>query len=244
MTKLYLFVRHAIYSDISQHKKRPSFFSRENCYQNLLRTKPKSAKLTFFLDTYHGKLEDHFLSQEKKYPVITKSLGSETASFLFLLDWVEQLQCPYDSIIYLVEDDYLHRENWGKVLEDGFSHSEIDYLTLYDHNDKYDKSLYPNLTAQIIGGRFCHFRSTPSTTNTFAARAKTLKEDIAVHRAFSEGRKITEDHQKFLALGQRGRTIYSAIPGWSTHMEKGLESPYIDWKEVAKLPNKSKWKIF
>lgn len=239
MTKLHVFCRHAIYSDISKHKKRPSYFSREKCYHNLLQTLPRFATITFLLDTYHGNLQDHFLSQEKKYPVITEKLGSETTSFLFLLDVVQKAKLKDDTIVYLLEDDYLHKASWGKVLLDGFSHPQVDYLSLYDHNDKYDQKLYPHLQSTILQGKYCYFRSTPSTTNTFAVQAKTLLRDMEIQRSFSVGRKITEDHQKFLKLGEEGRRLFSALPGWSTHMEIGLQSPFVDWKKVSEMPRKN-----
>ena len=40
---------------------------------------------------------------------------------------------------------------------------------------------------------------------------------------------ISADHQKFCALGKRGATLISSIPGWSTHIDRDFVSPCINW---------------
>jgi hypothetical protein len=235
-----LFGRHAVYSQISAHKKRPPYFSRENCYHNLLQTAPKNLAITFVLDTHFGSLESHFLSQEAKHKVITFDGGSESSSFLFLLDYVKNLKLPKETIVYFLEDDYLHRPDWFAILQEAFTIKEADYVTLYDHNDKYTSASYQHLNSKIFAGHHCHFRTTPSTTNTFAALYGTLMEDIAVHTAFSTGTKITKDHEKFLALQEKGRTLISSIPGFATHMESGLLSPCVDWKTISQMKKETK----
>ena len=226
-----ILVRHAIFSDISKHKKRPSYFNRKRSYENLLATIDPSFKVTFFLDLYHGSLQEHFLSKEKKHPVITFKEGTESGAFLYLLEYIAALDVSDNPIIYIVEDDYIHRKGWGKILLDAFSLPQIDYATLYDHKDKYTFSQYEELRSKIFAGKYSHFRTTPSTTNTFAARLATFKEDLSIHRRYSEGRKISADHEKCLALQEKGRILVSAIPGWSTHAERDFLSPCIDWKK-------------
>jgi hypothetical protein len=81
----------------------------------------------------------------------------------------------------------------------------------------------------------CHWRTTPSTTNTFATRYRTFQQDIAIHRRFSLGRKITADHEKFCCLGKKGAILISSIPGWSTHADLGNESPL--FKEALCTPS-------
>ena len=104
--KLEVFVRHCFFSTISQHKKRFPDFSREKCHQNLINTIDKAkANLTFFLDTAKG--QDHFIKREEN--VIEIQAGSEATSFLKLLDHIESLSLHPDTVLYFVEDDYLHR---------------------------------------------------------------------------------------------------------------------------------------
>jgi hypothetical protein len=230
--KVEVFVRHCHYSAISQHKTRLPGFSREKCFENLIATaNPKKVNITFLLDTFYPGGEPHFITQQNQYPVIEIKQGSETGSFLELLKLVESRNFSDETMIYFLEDDYLHREGWVDVLIEGLHIPEVSYVTLYDHGDKYFAPEYQFLTSKIYTTDTCHWRTTPSTTNTYAMKFKTLKRDLEIHRKYSLGQKISADHEKFLDLGRRGAHLISSIPGWSTHVEKDFLSPAIDWKK-------------
>lgn len=227
--KVELFVRHCMLSKASLHKKRFSGFSREKCYENLLATIDRSqANITFLLDTALGSSQDHFLSRHRLDPVVEFQAGTEAKAFLFLLEYLDRQSFDPGTLIYIVEDDYLHRPHWTSVLKEAFS-LPIDYATLYDHRDKYFFSMYQKLKSRLFTTQSCHWRTTPSTTNTFAVRFKTLKEDLNLHKKFSKNRTITADHQKFCLLGRKGRVLVSSIPGWSTHAEPEFASPCVEW---------------
>lgn len=215
-----VFVRHCNYSAASAHKKRPENFSREACHRNLLSTKDARVHLTYFLDI--AREGDHFIQPE----AIQIQEGTEAGSFLKMLEYVAKLDLHPDTIIYFLEDDYLHRPGWVDILFEGFL-TDADYVTLYDHRDKYTH--YPKLKSKILITPSCHWRTTPSTTNTYAMRFSTLKQDLSIHRRFSLGRKITADHDKFCFLEKRGAVLISSIPGWSTHLDIEFISPCIDW---------------
>jgi hypothetical protein len=223
--RIEVFVRHCLFSAASAHKKRPLGFSREACHHNLLNTLDSRANVTYFLDT--AREGDHFI---KNVPHIAICEGTEAGSFLRLLEYIERLDLHPDTIVYLLEDDYLHKEGWIDVLFEGFT-LPVDYVTLYDHRDKYTG--YPKLTSRLFVTESCHWRTTPSTTNTFATRFRTLKEDMAIHRKFSLNRKITADHDKFCCLERKGAMLVSSIPGWSTHAEPEFMSPF--FKEATCL---------
>ncbi|MDE3045302.1 MAG: hypothetical protein KGJ02_01465 [Verrucomicrobiota bacterium] len=229
--KIEVFSRHCFFSTISQHKQRFPSFSRGRCYENLLDTfDPAKANLTFWLDIAKG--TDHFLQQETKYPVLQTKAGSEAASFLHLLNHIETLSLHPETILYFVEDDYLHRAGWLDILLEGMQLPGAHYVTLYDHCDKYFLPQYQSLTSKLFISPSCHWRTIPSTTQTFAVRWKQLQRDLPIHRRFSTGREITADHQKFTQLTRRGRTLVSSIPGWSTHAEPAFASPCIDWEPL------------
>jgi glycosyltransferase involved in cell wall biosynthesis len=187
------------------------------------------ANLTFFLDVHHPLSEDHFLSLEKNHPVIEVNAGTEAGSFLALLDHVRHLNLHPDTILYFVEDDYLHRPGWLNALQEGFRVPDSHYVTLYDHKDKYVH--YPYLSSQLFITPSCHWRTIPSTTHTFAVRMQTLIEDFPIHKSYSTGRSISEDHRKFCHLQRKGRRLISPIPGFSTHSEPEFASPCIDWEK-------------
>jgi hypothetical protein len=214
---IHVFVRYCNYSSVSFHKKRPCWFSKEACHRNLLETSDERVKFTYFLDT--ASVGDHFIQGQ----AIEIKEGTEAGSFLRMLDFVEKLPLHPETIIYFLEDDYLHAKGWVDVLFEGFS-LDADYVTLYDHKDKYLN--YPTLRSQILLTPSTHWRTTPSTTNTYAMRFKTLQKHLPIHRRFSEGRKISADHEKFCCLGRKGSKLISPIPGWSTHADVDFESPF------------------
>jgi hypothetical protein len=233
--KIELFVRHCHFSEVSQHKNRLPNFSRQKCFENLLSTLDrKRVNVTFLLDTFYPTDKKHFVLDQSEFPVIEIKEGTETGSFLRLLDHVVSRNLDPSTIVYFLEDDYLHRAGWIDVLLEGFTIPDASYVTLYDHRDKYFLPLYKELASKLFLTPSCHWRTTPSTTNTYAMKVQTLLTHLPIHRQFSEGRKISADHEKFLELGRQEATLISPIPGWSTHVEDKLTSPCIDWESLLK----------
>jgi hypothetical protein len=235
--KIEVFVRHCPLSSASRHKKRFAEFSPKACFHNLLETMdPAKANLTFFLDAPQSSSgsHHHFVKEQTRYPVVEIEAGSEASSFLKLLDMTEKLNLHPDTIVYFLEDDYLHRPGWTDILLEGFSIPKIDYVTLYDHRDKYVFPEYKKLASRIFATSSCHWRTTPSTTNTFAMRYKALLKHLPIHRRFSENRQISADHEKFCLLGKLGAVLISSIPGYSTHCEPEFASPCHNWQQMLR----------
>ena len=160
--------------------------------------------------------------------------GCESVSFCKTIDLIlSSKDVKDDDIVYLLEDDYLHRPGWPLVMREAFASFGVDYVTLYDHADKYMHDVYPNLATQLLATRACHWRTTPSTTNTYSLYFKTLREHRDDHLAFSDIEKygrITADHDKFMAMMAKGRVLISSVPGFSTHVESNLMSPTVNWE--------------
>ncbi len=218
--KIEVFLRQCYHSPNSllPNRNRPEWFSKENCFYNLMATTDLSlANLNFIYDTYFGDSNVH--PTTNYYPI---RCGTEASSFLATLEIIESKQLPDDTIIYILEDDYLHREGWYKLLLEAFT-LPVEYVTLYDHLDKYLH--YPDLKSTILLSPSSHWRTIPSTTNTFACKMGTLKRDMEIHRKHSIGRDISDDNGKFLELN---KTLISPIPGYSTHCDDYL-SPIVNW---------------
>lgn len=231
--KIEVFVRHCHFSEVSSHKKRFAGFTRKGCHENFLKTLNRDlVNVTYLLDTYHPVQEPHFVTLQTKDPVVQVSEGSETGSFLRLLEHVKERAFSDETILYFLEDDYLHRPGWAEILLEGFTLPNSDYLTLYDHRDKYFAKEYRKLTARLYATDSCHWRTTPSTTNTYAMRARTLRRDEKIHRKFSLGCRITRDHEKFCKLAKKGSTLLSCVPGWATHAEPEFASPCFAWEPL------------
>ena len=91
--------------------------------------------------------------------------------------------------------------------------------------------MYSDLMSKILITENSHWKPVPSTTNTFATKFKTLKEDKKIHYQHSFNVEPTADHQKFLDLNQRGKYLISCLPGYSTHAVKEWISPCINWSK-------------
>jgi len=225
--KIEVFLRHCYYSHLqySSHN-RPDWWDKEKVFQNFKNTiNPETTNYTIIYDEHYGKREDTFLNQEKN--VYEINCGKESESFCRTLDYILSQNFDDDTIIYFLEDDYVHRPGWDKVLIDGFT-LPIDYVTLYDHGDKYQE-MYKDFMTKVLHTKLSHWMPTPSTTNTFAVKFKTLKEDYKIQKKWSTDYEPSADHAKFIELNQRGRNLISCIPGYSTHAHKEFSSPCIDW---------------
>lgn len=164
------------------------------------------------------------------HQILETNFGSGAFSFLFSVQVAMQLGLSDDTIVYFVEDDYLHMPNAQTAIQEAFTLPGVDYVTLYDHPDKY---MQPNLLSHILLSQHSHWRTTPSTTMTFATKLKTLREDIDIYQEFCNT-GYPYDHDMFLALKKRrGRNLVSSLPGLSTHTETRWLSPLVDWSNVA-----------
>lgn len=222
----------------SAGKCRPPWFSYESCFKTLVPREKKDELIVFF-DGDQETVPEYIRARGTRIE-FAKDGGSETKSFRSLLEFLKNENFENDEIVYIVEDDYLHRPCGLDALEDVLTHTNVDYATLYDHADKY----FPGYFEQFATGfktflfhtEKCHWRTTPSTTNTFATKYRTLMNDFETHMKFSDvEEKVSRDHEKFHALWSEGRTLVSSVPGFSTHVENMLMSPCFDWSKSIDL---------
>ena len=230
---IHIFQRHCNFSSNSVGKTRPEWFTREQCFKNLLDTLTTNTKLTVVFD---GEPDGHFINNYEGFELLKFKGGNDGLSFLNLVNYVESLDLPEEDIVYFLEDDYLHQPKWPEVLQEGFDYIGVDYITLYDHKDKYFLPMYENLQSKVLATPSVHWRTCPSTTNTYACRVKTFKKHIEIHKEYCDlERGFTRDHDKFIRLWQEGSNLISSIPGYSTHVEVEFMSPVVDWEQYSKL---------
>lgn len=230
--KIKIFVRHCNFSSNSVHKNRPEWFSREKCWVNLKTTSDQDTDITVMFDGAPN--DEHFLSKDKEgYNLVCKQGGTDGHSFRNLLEHVYEQNIDDNTILYFLEDDYYHQPGWTNIMREGFEYIGVDYLTLYDHSDKYFLPMYEDLQSKVIATPSCHWRTTPSTTNTYAMLAKTFKKHYNIHLEYCDLEKgYTRDHDKFLRLWNEGSHLVSSIPGYSTHCETEYMSPVVKWNKI------------
>jgi len=231
-TPMKIFVRHCFSSSNSAEKERPNGFDRKRLFVKLLETCNDNEVVTVMLDTggrAHGK---HF-TQDSSVNIVCMNGGSDSGAFRNMMHHISEhavQECwRDDTIVVCLEDDFQVAPQWPMFVREGLLFAP--YVTLYDHPDKYS-SLYSGIPSQIYCGRLTHWRTTPSTVNSFATQWGTLREDMAQHMdSCDESTSQTRDHARFQALWRKGRALVSSIPGRWSHEEAGMQSPL--WERLS-----------
>lgn len=244
--KLHIFLRHVhIYDPIA--KARPEWFDIEACFANLIRTLsnkqlPLKIDLTIMFDGTDASFNDDFLSEYmNKYgrnspieiKIIKFSGGTDIKSFHHTIDYILNQKYSDDDWVYFLENDYLHVTDWVDKFSDLLKFGKnLEYISLYDHYDKYFYDQYRDLKSKLFFHGSHHWRTTPSTCASFLVNSKVLNEDAQLIKS-SGG-----DHEFFTALTEHhSRKIISPIPGLSTHCMKDFLSPGVDWKTISQSLN-------
>ena len=66
---------------------------------------------------------------------------------------------------------------------------------------------------------------------TFCAKVKTLREDEAIWRKYTQG-TYPKDFDTFIELRNNNRSLVSSIPGLATHGETAWLAPLTEWENV------------
>ena len=228
--KLHIFYKHYNISGYDG-KQRPHWFDYEKCFQNLLETIKGENDIELHV-LYDGKIiEDNFISNYKtEFTLHQFYHGNARQSSLEAFRYIKKItQNSQDTdLIYILENDYVHVKGWvGKIRELFNTYSNLNYVSLYDHNDKYFLPMYDNLASKIFTTPSHHWRTTPSTCGTYITNKKIFLEDYQV--PFD----MPGDHNKFLWLAEnKKRFVVTPIPGLSTHCMENLLSPTINWKNI------------
>lgn len=235
-----------VYYRICDHgyaKNKPYYITKENCLANAVSQFPIS------------EVEWHVLADnvsDETYTMILKYLpaecvkrvcvGSGAGTFRMVYD--EALAQEDNALIYFLEDDYLHLNGSLKLLKTVAASGCSDYITLYDHPDKYsDKSQNPFVygggeksKVLYIGNH--HWKETNSTTMTFAAFVSTLKKDKNFFGRWTSTKHPFDFYIFTELLRCANRVLLSPIPSMSTHGETEFLALGIDWQECVKENSK------
>lgn len=218
---------------------RPSWFNKQKVFETVFRTRDDRTDFTVIFD---GDVTGHWISQYPTVRVLPVHVGTDPGSFNIVLQLIEGCTIPDTDIVYILEDDYVHKSGWPTLLREGLlgphrpSNATFDYITLYDHLDKYEfsndalRALYSNLQSRIVLSDSTHWRTVPSTTNTFASMMKTLREDLPFYFQY-----LTRDNERFRFLEKKGRVLASCLPAASTHAHTDYIAPFTDWGSLLLL---------
>lgn len=175
-------------------------------------------------------------------PVISK-LGNAGS---WLASARQALEPEFENFaLYFLEDDYLHLDGSSDLILDGLSQAE--YVSLYDHPDKYLHGINRLLEddserSQISTGKLCHWKTSNSTTMTFAVKQEILKADFPIWKKHcSDG--FPNDFSAFLEIQSldswenrlfgKKRKLITSLPAYCTHTETAWLAPLRNWTEIC-----------
>jgi hypothetical protein len=242
---VHVFYRHTSHNT-NHGNARPEWFSHELCLKNFLETTtgrqdPRLKVVLHFL--FDGTLTDYesdFSSRligeyeqseffEVRAPEIFDG-GSDKASILRAKEIIDKKFVRPNDYVYLLENDYLHTADWVSCLADLLNSAiPFDYVSLYDHGDKYPGTpgflrRYTELRSRIFVTASRHWRTAPSTCFSFIVRKKTF---IADWPLLNIGHA---DHVLFRVIREiNKRILITPMPALSTHCMSAGISPVIDW---------------
>tara|TARA_R110000787_G_scaffold30054_1_gene81019 strand:- start:135 stop:821 length:687 start_codon:yes stop_codon:yes gene_type:complete len=218
-------------SDTGYSKVKPSYITNETCLRNAIEMFPWfEHSWTVLADNISEETRVMIQKYISEKFITDVSVGHGAGTFNLALD--EALTYDDNEIVYFLENDYLHKPDSDKILLEGFNVG-YDYVALYDHPDKYMNGANPYVedggeVTRVMLSESCHWKITNSTTMTFAAKVKTLREDEEILRKYTLG-EYPRDFEMFLALREKEHGLITPIPGYSTHGETAWLTPLTDW---------------
>jgi hypothetical protein len=222
-------------SDAGYNKVKPDYITNENCLENFVNVFSND-NLYIIADNCSKDTLQMITKYIHPNSIETVSVGHGAGTFNLALDYA--LTLPDDEIVYFIENDYLHKPNSDKILQEGFE-LEASFVSLYDHPDKYkgsDQGGNPYCEdgaedTRVYLTDLCHWKITNSTTMTFASKVSTLKRVEPILRKHTVGTHPNDFHM-FLELRENNELLITPIPGYSTHGETAWLSPLTDWSKI------------
>ena len=222
-------------SDTGYNKIKPEYINNENCLKNAIEVF-KDTDWLVIADNVSQETDNIIQKYISRSDIYYTSKGSGAQTFNLALDTA--LNYNDEEIVYFIENDYLHKPNSKDIIEEGFKLG-ASFVSLYDHPDKYlDPSIGGNPYCQggaedtrVYLTNSCHWKITNSTTMTFAAKVKTLKQTESILRKYTSG-TYPEDFKMFLDLRKNNHILITPIPGYATHGETAWLSPLTDWSKI------------
>ena len=210
--------------------------TKQHCLENCIKEFGVDS-ITVIGDTLNDETKQFVLDKGLKLVEVKNGTGSKT--FLDALN-LSLNENQDDDIIYLLEDDFLHKPNSLKLIKEGLSQYPQSYITLYDHPDKYIDAVsggnkhieQKGEVTRLVKTNSVHWKLTNSTVMSFASTCGRLKLDLDLLNKYAQNR-ITDSYGFFQELIQTKKIgVMSSIPGYSTHCESAWLSPLTDWNKI------------
>ena len=219
-------------SDAGYAKIKPEYIDNKNCLKNALKTFPQNKYDWLIIADNISEPTRDMIKSFYFGELMEVSVGHGAGTFNLALD--AALKLSDDTAVYFLENDYLHKPMSDQILLEGLELG-ADYVSLYDHPDKYIDGANPFVEGggeitRVMLSKSCHWKFTNSTTMTFASTVSTLIEDEELLRSYTKG-SYPRDFDMFIELRSRNRSLVTPIPGYATHGETAWLSPLTKWEE-------------
>ena len=219
-------------SDTGYNKVKPDYITNESCLKNFVSIF-NNQNLYIIADNCSKETMNMITKYVHLPNIVNVSIGHGAGTFNLALDMA--LKWEDDEIVYFVENDYIHLPNSAQMLEEGFKLG-APYVTLYLHPDKFMTPLQGgNPEVDNDGGYLTRIyrgetQMFNSTTMTFAARVKSLREDETILRKYTSGTH-PNDFKMFLELRDNGKALLCPLNTFSTHGETQWLAPLYKVKQ-------------
>jgi hypothetical protein len=221
-------------SDSGYNKVKPRYINNRNCLWNAINVF-KDAEWSIIADNISEETDNMLFQYVNNLDIIEHvSVGHGAGTFNLALD--KALTFDDNEIVYFCENDYLHKPGSQKVIEEGLNEIGADFVSLYDHPDKYIDGANPYVQGggemtRVMLSTSSHWKVTNSTTMTFASKVKTLRKTENVLREYTQG-SYPRDFDMFISLYNSAHYLVTPIPGYSTHGETAWLAPLINWEKI------------
>jgi hypothetical protein len=223
-------------SDAGYNKVKPKYINNRNCLWNAVNIFQgvDFEDWTVIADNVSEETDVIIQSYIPRERIDYVSVGHGAGTFNLALD--KALTFDDNEIVYFIENDYLHLPGSKRIIEEGLDEIGADFVSLYDHPDKYIDGANPYVQGggemtRVMLSTSSHWKVTNSTTMTFASKVKTLRKTENILREYTQG-SYPRDFDMFVHLYNSAHYLVTPIPGYSTHGETAWLTPLINWKKI------------
>jgi len=223
-------------SDSGYNKVKPKYINNRNCLWNAVNIFQgvDFEDWTVIADNVSEETDVIIQSYIPRECIDYVSVGHGAGTFNLALD--KALTFNDNEIVYFIENDYLHLPGSKRIIEEGLDEIGADFVSLYDHPDKYIDGANPYVQGggemtRVMLSTSSHWKVTNSTTMTFASKVKTLRKTENILREYTQG-SYPRDFDMFVHLYNSAHYLVTPIPGYSTHGETAWLTPLINWEKI------------
>jgi hypothetical protein len=223
-------------SDSGYNKVKPKYINNRNCLWNAVNIFQgvDFEDWTVIADNVSEETDVMIQSYIPRERIDYVSVGHGAGTFNLALD--KALTFNDNEIVYFIENDYLHLPGSKRIIEEGLDEIGSDFVSLYDHPDKYIDGANPYVQGggemtRVMLSTSSHWKVTNSTTMTFASKVKTLRKTENILREYTQG-SYPRDFDMFVHLYNSAHYLVTPIPGYSTHGETAWLTPLINWEKI------------